>query len=372
MENLDFWCDCPGLTAADNLKNDLFTAADKAIHEYISKQWNSIGENVPNQDIGEFLRRRHIALKGPCKKEDTHQQIKEEEIDQKEIKALVNDWYKDSVLIRRLTNREASLAKKMTRDRIEVIFDLLNIGLAQIPLLATAKRFLPDNKDSFEECVRLIEVFVFRSLTIERVDTQELERKLGEAARIVTNHGSVSNLEDYFKEQIDNAHFEEMFAGHTEKRVKVQYYILRELEIHLLGKGVVAGVVPNDHHQAKNHIEHILPKRLPRESGREHEWYWARKDREKHRNLINRLGNLLLLEGDINEDVGNHELVVKQNGQYQKKKSGRKKPIKCYKQSALEWPKKLTNQEDWPQWTETEINKRQSLMAKDALEVWAI
>lgn len=360
------------LTAADNLKNDLFTVSDRSIHEDISKQWNRIGENVPNQDIGEFLRRRHIALKGPCKKEDTHQRIKKEEIDQKEIKALVNDWYEDSVLIRRLTNREASLAKKMTRDRIEVIFDLLNVGLAQIPLLAAAKRFLPDDKDSFEKCVRLIEVFVFRSLTIERVDTQELERKLGEAARIVINHGSVSSLEGYFKKQIDNAHFEEMFATHTEKRVKVQYYILRELEIHLLGKGVVAGVVPNDHHEAKNHIEHVLPKSLSNTNGREHEWCWARKEREKYKNLINRLGNLLLLEGDINKEVGNHEIVVKQTGQYQKKKSGRIKSIKCYQQSALKWPKKLANQKDWPQWTEKEINERQSQMAKEALKIWAI
>ena len=56
------------LSAADNIKNELFKAADRTLHENISGMWNRIGENVPGQDTGEFLRRRHIALIAPCKK----------------------------------------------------------------------------------------------------------------------------------------------------------------------------------------------------------------------------------------------------------------------------------------------------------------
>ena len=132
------------------------------------------------------------------------------------------------------------------------------------------------------------------------------------------------------------------------------------------------GVIPGDHHSAKNHIEHILPKRLSNAQGRTHEWAWARANPEKLHSLVNRLGNLLVLEGDINKSVGNHEFAVKQDGQYKKNKSGKISQIKCYKDSALQWPAALCNAGMWTAWTEDEIETRQKKMATDALKVWTI
>src|SRR5690606_25687489 len=144
----------------------------------------------------------------------------------------------------------------------------------------------------------------------------------------------------------------------------VQYYVLRELEVFLLGGG--KGLVPGDHHEAKNHIEHILPKRLSNGAGRTHEWAWARANPEKHLSVVNRLGNLLGLESDINKSVGNHEYLVKQHGQYKKNKSGKTNQILCYSNSALKWPSLLCDTSTWPTWTETDIENRQKQMAKDA------
>ena len=358
------------LTAADNIKNELFKVADRPLHDHISGMWNRIGENVPGQDTGEFLRRRHIALIAPCKKRETYQQVKADEIDKSPPKTLVDNWHRDSKIVHRIIQRTANLAKQETLARLEIIFDVLGIGLAYIPLLAAAKKFPPSQKVNFSQCVLLTEKFSFRALTIGQMDTAELEHKLGESARIILNSGSVTEFRKYLKSHIDDARFEEQFARHSERRVKIQYYILRELEIQLLGGG--KGVVPGDHHSAKNHIEHILPKRLSSAKGRMNEWTWARANPEKHSGLVNRLGNLLVLEGDINKSVSNHEFSVKQNGKYTKNRSGKINQIKCYKDSALRWPNKICNVKKWRCWTEAEIDARQKRMAKDALKIWSI
>ena len=358
------------LTHADNIKNELFKVADTSLHQQISSIWNQIGENVPDQNIGEFLRRRHIALFSSCKKQETYSQIKDKEIDKFKTKRLITDWHQDSKIVHRILQREANIADKETRQRLEYIFDVLNISLAYIPILSAAKSFLPLNKNNFQECVRVVECFVFRYLTIGQIDTTELERKLGEASRILADGGSVADFRAYLQKHNTDLRFETDFASHIERRTSVQYYILRELEKYLLGSG--KGVVPGDHHKARNHIEHILPKRLSTDKGRSQEWKWARDDYDKHRSLVNRIGNLLILEKDINLSVSNHEFSVKQCGKYKKSKSGNINHIKCYKDSALPSAKDLCVKNNWPKWTKDQIERRQKKMAKDALEIWRI
>lgn len=358
------------LTAADKVKNNLFSVTDKSVHKTISDLWTEIGKNVDDQDIGEFLRRRHIALHGPCKKDDIHRQIKAGEIDKVvDAKKLVEEWHQDSDRVHAIIHAESSVGSKDTRDRLEIIFSVLDASLAYVPLLAAAKRFLPANKNDFAKCVVLVERFIFRSLTIEQTDTSDLERKLGEAARLLTNGKPVSEFKKHLKNLSDDTRFEAEFAKHAQRRARVQYYILRELETSLLGAG--KGVIPGGHANAKNNIEHILPKNLCTQKEREHEWSWARTNKERHKGLVNRLGNLLILEGDINDDVGNHEFEVKRTGLF-KKKSGKTKTLKCYKESALALPKKLCNTTEWPDWTADSIDKRQAEMAKLALKVWRL
>ena len=359
-----------GLTAADKIKNNLFSVTDKAQHAAIAELWTSIGKNVDDQDIGEFLRRRYIAIYGPCKKDDIDRQIKSAEIDKApDAEKQVEDWHEDSLRVQAITHWAPSVGPKDTRDRLEIIFKVLDAGLATIPLLAASRRFLPSNTKEFAECVVLVERFIFRLLTIEQTDTSDLERKLGESARLLTNGLAVSEFRKYLRTASEDTRFETEFAQHSQRRAKVQYYILHELETALLGAG--KGVIPGGHATAKNNIEHVLPKSLCNQEARKHEWAWARANKERHKGLVNRIGNLLILEADINDDVGNHEFLVKQNGAF-KKKSGKTKTLKCYKDSALAWPTKLCDKTIWPSWTADDIDRRQLEMAKQALKVWRI
>lgn len=358
------------LSAADKIKNYLFSATDKSAHKTISDLWTEIGKNVNDQDIGEFLRRRHIALHGPCKKDDIHVQIRSVEIDKSsDPKKLVEEWHQDSVRVHAITHAESSVGTKDTRDRLEAIFTVLDASLAYIPLMVAARRFLPLSKAEFAECTLLVERFIFRSLTIEQTDTSDLERKLGDVARLLANGQPVSEFRKLLKNLSDDTRFEAEFSKHVQRRAKVQYYILRELETSLLGSG--KGVIPGGHSTAKNNIEHILPKNLCTQKERAHEWSWARANKEKHRSLVNRVGNLLLVESDINDDVANHEFEVKRTGTF-KKKSGKVKTLRCYKDSALAYPKQLCSSTSWPDWTASSIDKRQAEMAKLALKVWRL
>lgn len=360
-----------GLSAADKIKNNLFSVTDKSEHQVIANLWTNIERNVDGQDIGEFLRRRHIALHGPCKKEDIDRQIKSVEIDAAaaDAKKLIEEWHEDSARLRAIAHGAPDVGTKETRDRLEIIFSVLDAGLASIPLLAAAKQFLPEKKDDFAECVGLVERFMFRSLTIEQTKTNDLERKLGEVARLLTNGKPASAFRKHLRSLSDDTRFEADFARHAQRRAKVQYYILRELEILLLGSG--KGVIPGGHATAKNNIEHVLPKSLCNQETRKHEWSWARANKERHKALVNRLGNLLILEGDINDDVGNHEFEVKRGGAF-KKSNGKTKTLKCYKDSALAWPKRLCDSATWPEWTADDIDRRQAEMAKHALKVWRL
>lgn len=358
------------LTHADRIKNNLFSATDKDNHKSISDLWTEIGKNVDDQDIGEFLRRRHIALYGPCKKDDVHPQIKTKEIEPaSDVKGVVEGWHDDSARVRAIMRAEPGVGSEETRNRLVIIFDILDAGLAYVPLLAASKRFLPNKKADFSECVTAVEKFIFRLLTIQQIDTSDLERKLGEAARILSDGKSVSDFKAYLQKQSDDDGFREAFSKHVQRRAVVQYYILRQLETALLGGG--KGLIPGDHDTAKNHVEHILPKRLCTQADRKHEWGWARANPDRHKGLVNRLGNLLILEGNINKNVGNHEFEVKRTGAF-KKKSGKVKTFDCYKDSALPSPKGLCDSKTWPDWTADDIEKRQIEMSKQALVVWKL
>ena len=103
-------------------------------------------------------------------------------------------------------------------------------------------------------------------------------------------------------------------------------------------------MIPLDH-SPKQHIEHILPRNLSNLKNRKHEWQWARSVPKKHLNYVNRYGNLLILEADINKAVSNYEFAVKQTGAYK----GR--TILNYGSSSLKLAKSLSRPKRWEEWS---------------------
>lgn len=358
------------LSEADKIKNELFKSSKKADHHGISDDWSEICNNIRNQEVGEFLRRRHIALYGACRQNQTFQTIKHHDIDpSQDLGALVGQWRDDSNFHSSLELRDATLFNDQTRMHLKVIFEVLGVGLAVIPLLAAGKAFWPAEKDKFQQCASLIENFVFRQLTITGIKTSELESQLGEASRVFGVGNELSLFESVLKKYTNDGRFRDKFESYATSRSKIQYYILRRIETQLLGGS--KGLVPGDHDEFGNNLEHILPQRVSQAASRSGEWQWARQDPALHKNLVNKLGNLLILESTINQDVSNYSFNAKQKG-FTRRVRGVEHRHEGYCDSQLYWPKRLADDAVWTDWTEREIVMRQKELADVALKVWSI
>lgn len=358
------------LSEADKIKNELFKSSNKADHHRISLDWSEICNNIRNQEVGEFLRRRYIALHGSCRQNQTFQTIKHHDIDpSQDVSAIVGQWRDDSKFHSSLELRDATLFDDQTRIHLKVMFEVLGVGLAVIPLLAAGKAFWPARKDQFQQCASLIETFVFRQLTITGIKTSELEMQLGEASRVFGVRNELSSFRSVLKKYTNDARFRNTFESYATSRKKIQYYILRKIETYLLGGS--EGLVPGDHDEFGNNLEHILPQTLSQAANRSGEWGWARKNPELHKNLVNKLGNLLILESTINQDVSNYGFNAKQKG-FTRRVRGVERHHRGYCDSELHWPKELSDDAVWTDWTEREIVARQQALADVALKVWNI
>lgn len=361
------------LGEADKIKNELFIQAKQSLHKNISARWSEIYKNVPHGNIAVFLRTRHMAFVGPCPEKSLYKEVKEKQIDTSKIDDLTKEWVTDSEIIKVVTLQCGAGLKDET---IEILksFQVLGISLSAIFLLSAGKRYLPSDEQSFRKAALLCRNFCFRLLTICGEDTPVLEKALGKAARDLADGKGLEDILPIFKHYNSDSEFETEFSRKTEKRVKVQYYILFELEKYLGGG---SGLVPAPHSPNQN-IEHIMPKKFSKAASRMHEWGFARGN-DKHKDYLNRLGNLCLLEGDINRDVSNFDFAAKQTAAYpgiaknvKDKIKGGTRPRKSYKDSVLKLPGDLIDTKKYSKWDFEEIDKRQQYLATLALKVWKL
>jgi len=372
------------LTATDKIKNELFNRSQHLLngdtnqHYDIKNKWDNIIANIPKGDISTFLRFRHLAFIGECSKEELDTIIINKEIDgATDVPSLVNRWLADSEWYKRLYQPTTD---HFDNDTIRLLnaFKTINITYGYPFLLAAARHFLPTNKIEFYKAVKLCLNYCFRLLTICGVDVTTLEKTLSQEARAITTKSLTDIAKELLKQNSDYE-FVKKFSSVSEKRVKVQFYILYEIEREMSG---ASGLKP-DEHSPRQHIEHILPQNLSKKASRLTEWDWARKDLAKHRDYLNRLGNLCILEANFNISLSNYDFEAKQQGKYP---SGTSKFVtikdpdgskvkqtrKSYQDSALHLVKELTDESKYKDWNFDAIDSRQKDLADKALKVWSL
>ena len=122
---------------------------------------------------------------------------------------------------------------------------------------------------------------------------------------------------------------------------KLIRYILFELENQINSDG------PSyDFEENPATIEHILPENAKEEW----EQFFSKKEME---NYVFRLGNYTLLEEGKNRAIGNKTFDIKKE---------------IYKESAF----KSTNSINYPEWNASNLDKRQTDLAKIATAIWKI
>jgi len=354
------------LTPTDNIKSELFNLSKPQFHPSISIEWRKLKASCLRGDIGDFLRKRHVALHGTCTAKELYEVILQKELKGKNVNEVLKDWVNDAMLLKEIYSGTHSSVDKSAYDQIQAL-KVLGISLSEIMLIKAAKIFLPRDKQSFSHVVRLTLNFAFRKITICGEKTSELDKAFAAAAKALSpDPSSIQNIANIFANLSNDNDFRKEFANHSQTNTKLQYYMLFELEKFLSGSAGI-GLQPYAH-SVNQHIEHILPQKLSSGSKRNSEWLWAKKNPDLHKSLINKLGNLLILEADINKVVSNHSFISKKTGVYPTSK----KQKLSYAASKLRLPAELLDIKKYPEWSESTIERRQVYLADLALKIWAL
>lgn len=360
------------LSQADKLKNELFTQSKIVDHEEVKKHWDVIQENTPYSAVSSFIRLRHVALYGECPDSKLHEIITDKEL-QGNIPAVIEEWAKDSLFYSYITLHQVPPQNiQFSDEELGYLRDLktLNITLSSILTFAAYKKYFKHDRIKFVEVLRLTRNFCFRVLTICKKDTSYLELHLGKAARSIIEGISVKDVRSALKKASTDNEFEEAFRTATSKTAKQQFFILNTIEKYKLKD---SGLETKPHGEQLN-VEHILPKKFDKNDPlRSDEWKWAKDDMESHTAFVNRLGNLCLLEGDINKDVSSFDFLGKTQAKYPEKYVEKRCGIlrKSYKDSELPSIKSLI-EEYKDNWSFEKIQGRQIELARQAVDVWTL
>lgn len=337
------------LTDSDIIKNELFMSVPNEKRDQVKEQWDSIIETVESEDLTEYLRFQYASSIGPVKLVNLYDAItghlqKNDPINYLEDLAVESEWFARINLI------GGDFWSGNIKEKLNVIKNNLDISHS-IPLLLTGAVLYNQDLKSFERLVNATVVFCFRYFTIGKNSVSNLEREIGFMSRSLrniereTSIKDIDSLIDYMHKLTDDSTFERRFREFSTKSSPLAYYILSELE-----KSYVKGVVPVPH-GLEQHVEHVMPKKPSRANNRSHEWGHVRNLPE-YKEYVYKLGNLLILESSINQNVGNSIFDTKKQQ---------------YKKSSLHYPKQVAFEKNWDF---TTIEERQKQMAKRAVQVW--
>ena len=358
------------LSEADKIKNELFIASKPAHHTDIKAKWDDIVRAVPSGDIAQYIRRRHLAIYGMCSKANMYEDVREHEIGASGgAMGAISAWWKERGMYGVVTGETTAPMTAAAREHLRNINEVLGVSLSSVMLLPAATRFLAGKRADFETAVKMCLNYCFRELTIGGVDTPQLESTLAAAGRLLRDGKSNSDVQKFLKKASPDNEFEDAFSRASETNASKQFYILYCIEKQRSG---AAGMAPLKH-SPKQHVEHIMPKNLSRAKTRLGEWSWARIDPDKHKAYVNRIGNLCILEWDINVHVSNYDFAAKQSGAYPsaaKKHKG--KTRKCYADSKLHLVNELSKKKKIKRWSYAKIDERQKSLALEAKKVWEI
>jgi Protein of unknown function DUF262/Protein of unknown function (DUF1524) len=367
------------LGASDQIKNELFERTPSQDHQQIKDDWDAIVASVPNGNIELFLRQRYLAfVDDDCPKSKLYFRVRDEELVPNNPKDIIAEWKRDANLLSVLTIQKGhpKVSGELVR-QLRTLHETLGITYSWPLLLSAGRRFLSNDLDTFRKLVRLALAFCFRVLTVGKADVLDLERPLTHAAIGLTRGATPNAIARMLREANSDEEFEKAFAEVTLRRASVQFYALYEIETYRSKhSGLTLEPFPHSPHQ---NVEHILPQNLSKQASRITEWSSWRSasdptvKAERHREYVNRLGNLLILEAEVNQAVSNFDFRAKQTGNYPGQWATDKgAPRKCYTDSTLKLTKDLCDQTKYSRWSAKAIEDRQAELALDAVNAWTL
>lgn len=337
------------LSATDLLKNYMFSVLDRGRetdHELrnLEDRWEAIVGRLQSENFPDFLRVHWNSRRSFVRQSDLFKTIRSQVGTPEVVFRLLRDMEEDLDTYLALSSPESSEWSKEDKQLAGV---LKTFRVRQpFPLLLAAKRIF--DAPDFTGLLRATVVISMRFNVIGSYSASEQERKYNDVAERVSRQDlknlgpALQSLRGIYP---DDAAFRTAFAEKTirttdSRNNRVARFILCAIEKHLSGQD------QNFLSDAFT-IEHVLPQNAP--DG------WGGFGNDDADALMDRLGNMTLLDAGANRDLGAADYA-------------RKRTI--YQQSGFAITKKLA--EDNAEWTPERIAARQNWMAAQATAIWRV
>lgn len=333
------------LSSADLLKNYLFSKVDGELThssriDTLERKWSQLTDNIKAEKLPEFLRYywniQHKSIRSKLVYKTIRDEIKED----KQVFVLLDDLLRFSDIYMALTDATDDM---WTDTEVRENIDLLNLFRLKQPysLLMSAKAFLDDA--GFKNVLKRVITICFRYNVIGDRNPNDQESPFNQLAQYISRERKVDfTLLDSI--MVNDDEFKTSFAEksfpYSSRNVQIMRYILGKIEFF---KGSPRLVKYNDDTAS---IEHIYPQN-PSDA-------WD-LDESKMQRFMYRLGNICLLEKNLNRDI--------QNGDFQNKKV-------VFEKSAFFYAGKIA--QDFEVWDEKSIVRLQQELANAAVSIWRI
>jgi uncharacterized protein with ParB-like and HNH nuclease domain len=333
------------LSATDLLKNYLFSLVQtQADIELLQRKWTRIISTVKYENFPEFLRYHLLCSERQVRKQRLFKMIKEKVKTNIAAFELLSELDARAELFQALTDSNDSFWLQ-NPDCKNYIRDLSLFRISQFtPILFAAWEKLQANE--FLRVLKSIVTIGFRYTVVSNLNTNKLEPVSHDVAKAILDNSANSPAkvfrklrEIYIDDESFVAEFQRLSID-TRSQKKIAKYILTNLEAQMSGRAVDWTTDPAT-------LEHILPENPT--GGWSQVYEPSRWDAD-----VARLGNISLLESEINREIGNQLFPVKLNG-YQRSR------YLITNEIARIAPE---------EWTVELLNERQRQFAEIAKSVW--
>lgn len=328
------------LEIADLLKNYVFSQAGENIKK-VQGNWKAIVDKLSGLDLTKYIRYYWNARYTLIREKDLYREMSATIRTPKKSADLVNDlkhyagYYHDAI--------DPENCDEYEDDRIIHYLSSLKIlkATSYIPILLSMEmKDTSFNDNDKAHVLQAIVVYIFRNATIAGKTTNTTEKFFSEIANDIyeENLKTAEEISAAIKaEMISDEEFYNSFCTFKPKTKQyIRYSLLTIHEYHDKNHEI-------NRNFNKVNIEHIMPNTLSKA--------W-KTDKNIHEKYLWRLGNLALLDENLNKKISNQSFEEKK---------------KRYKNSMIYPNQELTT---YTKWTALEIEDRQKKLAKLALEIW--
>ncbi len=332
------------LSVSDLLKNFVFRMAEEKVAE-AQQHWTTMvgvleASGAEEKDLRTFIRHVWASQHGLTREKELYSRIRTTITSKQRAVDFATSLSEHARVYAALDNPSDELWKPYSSTVREAVETLGLLKATQIrPLvLAVVKHF---SVQELQKALPMLVCWTVRSLIVGKVGSGPLETGYSERAKEISA-GSIKTATDLYKASkaflVEDDDFEQGFRTARVSALYLARYYLRTLErVH----GTEMIVNPSE--QAVT-LEHVMPQsRDP---------HWVQIAAEQHKAYLKRMGNLTLLDKDLNEGAGNLPFAEK---------------AAVFARSAIGLTRDIAAT---PQWDTKAIEARQERLATVAVKAW--